>query len=157
MTMVWMVVTDINKITCEPRQISNECSKWGFTNLETPMVIDLGNYGFPPINNILGRVPREDIENLPGQLGDIVQTEIEGDIYWYFYGPDGENPEALAWMRDYSVEHLGYTRSILQTWEAILTKTKAMRQETLSLNYSTMGEFNWQSLYIPRFTLNKYF
>ena len=136
---------DTSSISCEPLQILSTGSKYGFTNLATPIGIKASQYGIPFELTYLE--PVADVASLPpsGSQGQLVLVE-EASLYYHW------DPNTNSWVTDYTVN--GISIDAYATWsrswrDALL---KSINEFQLAID-----PFNWTSLYIPDFHLNKYF
>ncbi len=136
---------DTSVITCEPLQILSLGSKYGFTNLATPLGIKAAQYGIPFELTYLEAVPN--LASLPpsGSQGEIIRVVDEFD--WYHW-----DPNTNSWVTDYTVNGISIDAYALwsRSWRDALLKS--INEFMLALD-----PFNWSSLYIPDFHLNKYF
>ena len=145
-------VNDTSVITCEPSQMITTGSKWGFFSYPFPVGIKAGTYGIPYELNYLESVP--DVSSLPatGSQGDTVLVgDVPGipDVGFEFYFWD---TTTNAWVTDYTVNSISIKEYAVYsyTWHNAINK---------SFNDFTLATdpWNWVSLYIPDFQLNKYF
>lgn len=136
---------DTSTISCEPLQILTLGAKYGFTNLATPLGIRAAQYGIPFELTYLGRVAN--LASLPpsGSQGEIVFVE---DIFeWYHW-----DPNTNSWVTDYTVNGISIDDYALWSRSWRDATLKSMNEFMLAID-----PFNWASLYIPDFHLNKYF
>jgi len=136
---------DTSSISCEPLQILSTGSKYGFTNLASPQGIKAAQYGIPFELIYLERVPN--LASLPpsGSQGETVF--VEDEFEWYHW-----DPNTNSWVTDYTVNGISIDAYALWSRSWRDATLKALNEFQLAID-----PFNWASLYIPDFHLNKYF
>jgi hypothetical protein len=145
-------VNDTSIITCEPSQILSTGSKWGYFSYPFAFGIKASAFGIPYELNFLESVP--DVPSLPatGSQGDtVIVGDYEGipDFSFEFYFWD---TTTNAWVTDYTVNGISIKEYAVHSWYWSAATGKSTNEFSLATD-----PWNWVSLYIPDFQLNKYF
>jgi hypothetical protein len=145
-------VNDTSGITCEPLQILSTGSKWGYFSYPFSFGIKASTFGIPYELNFLESVP--DVSSLPatGSQGDtVIVGDIDGipDNTFFFYFWD---TTTNAWVTDYTVNSISIKEYAVNNWYWYGSTNKSFNELCLATD-----PWNWPSLYILDFQLNKYF
>lgn len=134
-----------SEIECEPDQLLTVGGKYGFTNYAMPMGQTSLTYGFTFDKFINYNIA--DITSLPttGNSGDVYYIENTSETKFW-------DPNTNAWVDDY----LDNGRSV-EEFHSYQRQYRDFLFKQVNEMQLAMDPFNWSSLYIPDFTLTKYF